>query len=120
MTANESVLFAIGLAAGPVAFLMVLLGAQRLLAPRKPSDAKLSAYECGIPQASSPWSGINVRFATVALLFVLFDAETALLYAVAPAVRGSMTGLVEIAAFAGLLAFGLLYAWKKGALKWPS
>lgn len=120
MTAHESVLFALGLAAGPVVFLLLLLGAQTLLAPRKPSDLKMTAYECGIPQASSPWAGVNVRFATVALLFVLFDAEAALLYAVAPAVKGSMSGLIELAAFAGFLGFGLLYAWKKGALKWPS
>lgn len=120
MTAQESVLFALGLAAGPVAFLLVLLGAQALLAPRKPSELKSSHYECGIPQASSPWAPVNVRFATVALLFVLFDAETALLFAVAPAARGSLTGVLEIAAFAAFLGLGLLYAWKKGALKWPS
>ncbi|KAF0207678.1 MAG: NADH-quinone oxidoreductase subunit [Actinobacteria bacterium] len=118
--AAERVLFAIGLAAGPVLFLLLLITANALLSPRKPNDTKNSAYECGIPQASSPWLPVNVRFADIALLFVIFEAETVLLFAVAPAVRGSVTGLVELAAFAAFLGFGLLYAWRKGALKWPS
>ncbi|MDO8950953.1 MAG: NADH-quinone oxidoreductase subunit A [Actinomycetota bacterium] len=118
--AAERVLFAIGLAAGPVLFLLLLITANALLSPRKPNEIKNSAYECGIPQASSPWLPVNVRFADVALLFVIFEAETVLLFAVAPAVRGSVTGLIELAAFAAFLGFGLLYAWRKGALKWPS
>ncbi len=116
----ERTLFAIGVAAGPVLFLLLLITLNGLLSPRKPNPTKNTAYECGIPQASSPWLPVNVRFADIALLFVLFDAETALLFAVAPAVRGSMTGLIELGAFAAFLAFGLLYAWRKGALKWPS
>jgi len=116
----ENVLFSIGLAAGPVLFLLVLITLNSLLSPKNPNPLKLSNYECGIPQASSPWLPVNVRFADVALLFVLFDAETALLFAVAPAVRGSVSGLIEVAVFTSFLGFGLLYAWRKGALKWPS
>jgi NADH:ubiquinone oxidoreductase subunit 3 (subunit A) len=116
----DRVLFAIGLAAGPVLFLLLLITANSLLSPRKPNDVKNTAYECGIPQASSPWLPVNIRFAEIALLFVLFDAETVLLFAVAPGVRGSVAGLIELGAFAAFLAFGLLYAWRKGALKWPS
>jgi NADH-quinone oxidoreductase subunit A len=120
VSSPERVLFAVGLAVGPVLFLLALITANSLLSPKRPSDVKSSNYECGIPQASSPWLPVNVRFADVALLFVLFDAETALLFAVAPAVRGSVAGLVEVAVFSAFLGFGLLYAWRKGALKWPS
>jgi len=116
----DSVLFIAGLAAGPVVFLLVLLGANALLAPKRPDDIKSSAYECGIPQAGSPWRPVNIRFSTIALLFVIFDAETVLLFAVAPRVRGSVAGTVEVALFAAFLALGLFYAWKKGALKWPA
>lgn len=118
--AAERVLFAVGLALGPVLFLLLLITANSLLSPRKPNDVKNAAYECGIPQAASPWLPMNLRFADIALLFVLFDAETVLLFAVAPAVRGSVTGVIELGAFAAFLAFGLLYAWRKGALTWPS
>lgn len=120
MTSTESVLFVVGLAAGPVLFLLLLFGINALLAPRHPSDVKNSAYECGIPQAASPWRPVNVRFSTIAILFVIFDAETVLLFAVASRVRGSVSGAIEVAAFAGCLALGLLYAWRKGALKWPA
>ncbi|MDO8847936.1 MAG: NADH-quinone oxidoreductase subunit A [Coriobacteriia bacterium] len=120
MTSSETLLFVVGLAAGPVLFLLVMLGANSLLAPKRPSELKGSAYECGIPQAGSPWRGVNIRFSTIALLFVIFDAETVLLFAVASRVRGSLTGAVEVGAFAAFLALGLFYAWKKGALKWPA
>lgn len=120
MASADHVLFAIGLAAGPVLFLLALITANALLSPKRPNAVKDSNYECGIPQASSPWLPVHVRFADIALLFVLFDAETALLFAVAPAVRGSITGVIEVAVFAAFLGFGLLYAWRKGALKWPS
>jgi len=116
----EQLLFVLGLAAGPVAFLLALLAVNALLAPKHPTDIKSSAYECGIPQAGSPWHRVNVRFSTVALLFVIFDAETVLLFAVASSVRGSVRGALEVAAFAAFLAFGLFYAWKKGGLRWPA
>ena len=114
----DLVLFALGLAAGPVLFLGALIFVNGLLAPSRPTAEKRENYECGIPQAGSPWSAVNVRFFRVALLFVLFDAEAVLLFAVAPAVRGSLVGLVEFAAFTSLLALGLVYAWRKGVLRW--
>lgn len=117
---DEQLLFVVGLAAGPVAFLLVMLAVNALLAPKRPNDIKSAAYECGIPQAGSPWPRMNVRFSTVALLFVIFDAETVLLFAVASRVRGSVRGALEVAIFAAFLAFGLFYAWKKGGLKWPA
>jgi NADH-quinone oxidoreductase subunit A len=119
MMGAEGLLFVAGLAAGPMLFLLVLLGINALLAPKRPNEVKSSAYECGIPQAASPWRPVNIRFSTVALLFVIFDAETVLLFAVASRVRGSIAGAVEVALFAGFLALGLFYAWRKGALKWP-
>ena len=118
MMSAERVLFVAGLAAGPIVFLLALLLVNALLAPKRPDDIKSSAYECGIPQAGSPWQPVNIRFSSIALLFVIFDAETVLLFAVASGVRGSVAGAVEVAVFAAFLAFGLFYAWKKGALKW--
>ncbi|MBN1192707.1 MAG: NADH-quinone oxidoreductase subunit A [Coriobacteriia bacterium] len=120
MSSTEGLLFVVGLAFGPVAFLAVMLAVNALLAPKRPSELKSSAYECGMVQAASPWRAVNVRFSTVALLFVLFDAETVLLFAVASRVRGSLAGALEVAAFSGFLALGLFYAWRKGALKWQA
>jgi NADH:ubiquinone oxidoreductase subunit 3 (subunit A) len=68
--------------------------------------------------AGVAWAGVNVRFSTIALLFVLFDAEAVLLFAVATRLRGSLAGLIEVGVFTLFLAFGLVYAWRKGALEW--
>ncbi|HSQ21961.1 MAG TPA: NADH-quinone oxidoreductase subunit A [Coriobacteriia bacterium] len=119
MSSTESMLFVIGLIAGPVLFLLVLLGANAILAPKRPNDLKSSAYECGIEQAASPWRPVNIRFSSIALLFVLFDAETVLLFAVASRIRGSVTDGLAVALFGAFLTLGLVYEWKKGGLKWP-
>ena len=68
--------------------------------------------------AGAPWAPVRMRFATIALLFVLFDAEAVLLFAVASRLRGSWLAAVEVGAFVGFLALGLVYAWRKGALEW--
>ena len=62
MATPERVLFALGLAAGPLVFLLALISLSKLLAPHNPGAMKNSNYECGIPQASSPWLPVNVRF----------------------------------------------------------
>lgn len=120
MTSSDTVMFVVGLALGPVLFLGLLLAVNAALAPKRPTPTKGEPYECGIPQAASPWRAVNVRFSTVALLFVIFDAEAVLLFAVASRVRGSLAGALEVGGFVLLLGVGLLYAWKKGALKWPA
>jgi NADH:ubiquinone oxidoreductase subunit 3 (subunit A) len=115
---STAVLFVVGLAATAVGFVLVVFLANRLLAPHNPDPEKDSPYECGMEPAGSPWRRVNIRYATVALLFVLFDAEAVLLFAVATRLRGSLLGLLEAAAFATLLAAGLVYAWRAGALEW--
>lgn len=113
-----AVLVVMGLAAAAVGFVLIVFLANKLLAPHDPTPEKGTPYECGMEPAGSPWRRVNIRYATVALLFVLFDAEAVLLFAVATRLRGSVTGLLEAALFAMLLAAGLVYAWRAGALEW--
>ncbi len=113
-----AVLIVTGLAAAAVGFVLVVWLLSKLLAPSAPNAEKETPYECGMEPAGSPWRRVNIRYATVALLFVLFDAEAVLLFAVATRLRGSVTGLLEAAAFAAALAAGLAYAWRAGALEW--
>ena len=117
---TDSVLFVLGLGFAAMAFILLVWGVNALLSPRNPGTIKGEPYECGMPPAGRPWNPVNLRFSTLALLFVLFDAEAALLFAVSTGLRGSITGLLEVAVFTGLLAFGLFYAWRKGALRWLS
>ncbi len=119
MTAGSAaVLFVVGLAAAAVGFVLVVFLANRLLSIKDPGAEKDSPYECGMEPAGQPWRRVNIRYATIALLFVLFDAEAVLLFAVASKLRGSFIALAEIGAFVLFLGFGLAYAWRKGALEW--
>jgi len=53
---------------------------RRWFAPRAPSAVKLSTYECGEVPYGSSWVQFNIRFYVVALIFIIFDVEVALLY----------------------------------------
>jgi NADH-quinone oxidoreductase subunit A len=116
----DAVLFVLGIGAAAVAFILLVFGVNRLLSPRNPTPEKLEPYECGMPPQGAAHAAAHVRFSTVALLFVLFDAEAVLLFAVASRIRGSVLGLVEVAAFVAFLSAGLAYAWMKGAFTWRS
>lgn len=114
----ESVLFIIGLTAAAVAFIGVVFLLNALLSPRNPTPEKLESYECGMDPAGFPWAPVRLRFTGIALLLVIFDAEAAMLFAVAPGLRGSLSGVIAVGVFVGLLTLGLLYAWRKGVLEW--
>ncbi|MFI5142020.1 MAG: NADH-quinone oxidoreductase subunit A [Bacteroidia bacterium] len=76
-------------------------------------------YECGIPTTGTSWIQFNVGYYLFALIFLVFDVELVFMYPWAVAVKKiGMPGLVEIVIFMFILFMGLLYAWKKGALKW--
>ena len=116
----QGILFVLGLATAATAFILVVFLANTVLSPRNPSSEKGEPFECGMEQAGEPWAAPRLRFSTIAALFVLFDAEGVLLFAVASRVRGNLVGAVELLAFVAFLAFGLVYAWRKGALEWRS
>ena len=102
-----------------VAFAGGTLLAAFLVRPKVKDAVKRSAYECGMEAVGSTTVQMNTRFYTYALLFVIFDVEALYLFPWAVVVR-SMGGLAlaEMAIFLGILAAGLAYAWKMGALKW--
>ncbi len=100
-------------------FVPLTLTASRLLAPSKPDERKLDTYECGSEPIGPPWVQFRVGYYVYALLFVVFDIETVFLYPWAVAFdRMGVFVLVEMIIFIGILAAGLAYAWKEGALRW--
>ena len=102
-----------------VGFAAVTLGAAKVLRASVPYARKESTYECGIPATGSTEVKLNIRFHTFALLFVLFDVEV--LYVFPWAVTAREMGrlaLYEMGAFLVILALGLAFAWRKGALSW--
>src|SRR5512134_3804320 len=97
----------------------LMLGISRLLAPSAPSAVKLSTYECGEVPYGSSWVQFNIRFYVVALIFIIFDVEVALLYPWAVIFRQiGLLAFVEAFIFIFILMAGLAYLWKEGDLDW--
>jgi NADH-quinone oxidoreductase subunit A len=102
-----------------VGLVAVAFGAARLIAPRRPLPDKLLTYECGIDPVGEGWSQSQVRYYVFGFLFVIFDVESVFLFPWAGIFeRLGYQAVVEMAIFVGILAVGLLYAWRKGVLQW--
>ena len=106
------------LAAAAAGMFAAMLGVGRLLRPNRPQDEKYITYEAG----SDPVSGFgqsNIRYYVYALLFVMFDVEAVFIFPWAVRLEGLGTfALVEMVIFVVILALGLVYAWRKGVLRW--
>jgi NADH-quinone oxidoreductase subunit A len=97
----------------------LLLGIAALLRPNKPSIAKNTAYESGVNPVGDGWSQSQVRYYIFALLFVVFDVEAVFMFPWATQLeRYAGFGLVEMGVFVFVLLLGLVYAWRKGVLRW--
>jgi NADH-quinone oxidoreductase subunit A len=102
------------------ALLMVgaMLGVGRLIRPARPQPEKFVPYEAG-SDAIPGFGQSNVRYYVYALLFVMFDVEAVFIFPWAVRLEGLGTfGLVEMMIFILILALGLVYAWRKGVLRW--
>jgi NADH-quinone oxidoreductase subunit A len=102
------------------AFLMVggMLLIARLLRPTLPQQDKYITYESG----SDPlplFGQANVRYYVYALLFVIFDVEAVFIFPWATRLEiYAGFGLMEMGVFVFILLLGLVYAWRKGVLRW--
>ena len=98
---------------------LLLLGAQRLLAPRRPAADKLTPYECGVPPLGSAHQRLPIKFYLVAVLFLLFDIEVVFLFPWSVLFsKLGWIGLAQMLIFLGVLELALVYVWLKGALEW--
>jgi NADH-quinone oxidoreductase subunit A len=86
---------------------------------RIPNRAKDSAYECGFAAFEDARLPFDIRFYLVAILFIIFDLETAFFFPWAVALRKiGLFGFISMMVFLGLLVVGFIYEWRKGALEW--
>jgi NADH-quinone oxidoreductase subunit A len=103
-------------------FVSLLLG--RFLRPQVPLREKLMTYECGEIPAEGGRINFNIRFYILALLFIIFDVEIALMLPVGAVFRewvlqgNGYLALIEIALFVSILLLGLIYVWVKRDLEW--
>ena len=109
-----------------IAVIMVVgaLTVGRFIRPHNPNDLKETAYECGEEPVGAAWSNFHVRFYVLALIFIIFDVEGALLFPVAVVFKKfneiGMGGAVfaSILLFVAVLLEGVVYCWRKGDLDW--
>jgi NADH-quinone oxidoreductase subunit A len=84
-------------------------------APRSQGDP----YECGLPSDVKQNFRFGISFYLVAIMFILFDIETILLYPVALQLDAfGAFALIETVVFIGLLLIAYVYVWRRGALEW--
>lgn len=97
----------------------VMLTAGSLFGKQNPSIAKNAPYECGFDAFESSHIPFDVRFYLVALLFIIFDLETAFFFPWALVLRKiGWEGFSVMIIFLSLLVIGFVYEWKRGALEW--
>jgi NADH-quinone oxidoreductase subunit A len=106
-----------------VIFFVVAFTANRLLRPAHPASppGKLETYECGLDPVGGDWAQAQIRYYVYAYLYVLFAVESVFLFPWAVVFDRpgfGMVTVVEMAIFAGVLALGILYAWRKHVLTW--
>ncbi len=95
------------------------LAANRILAPRQASRIKSLTYECGMLPIGRSRTQVHFRYYLFAILFLIFDIEAVFLFPWAVSfVDIGEAAFYEMLFFILILGFGLLYAWKKGVLRW--
>jgi NADH:ubiquinone oxidoreductase subunit 3 (subunit A) len=105
----------------PVGFILpaVTIGLNRILGPHKPNKIKDSTYECGIETVGETWVQLKGQYYIFGLIFLIFDIEAVFLFPWAVAFEKLQLYMVlEGVLFILILAGGLLYAWRRGALEW--
>nr|ACY72121.1 NADH dehydrogenase subunit 3 [Hemixos castanonotus]ACY72122.1 NADH dehydrogenase subunit 3 [Hemixos flavala]AYD74797.1 NADH dehydrogenase subunit 3 [Hemixos flavala] len=90
------------------------------LAQMTPDSEKLSPYECGFDPLGSARLPFSIRFFLVAILFLLFDLEIALLLPLPWAIQlhTPTTTLMWASILIIILTLGLVYEWAQGGLEW--
>jgi len=115
MSSESLVLFfiiGIILVGGAVAF-------SGFIAPTSISPAKSEPYECGIPVQSPAWIQFNVGYYLFAIIYLVFDVETVFIFPWGVVMHTiGLRAFIEILIFFVILGLGLLYAWRKNALRW--
>ena len=99
-----------------------MLGLGKLVRPTRPQPDKYVTYEAGSDPVGG-WGQSNVRYYVYALLFVMFDVEAVFIFPWAVQLQPltdhyGVQPLVSMIVFIVILTLGLVYAWRKGVLRW--
>ncbi|PSP84085.1 NADH-quinone oxidoreductase subunit A [Halobacteriales archaeon QS_6_64_34] len=113
------------LAVVALAIPITMMVVSSLLRPSVPEQGKTATYESGeVPTGSSQKIKFNIQYYMVALLFLVFDIETVLIFPWTVIYRDAVSAvgmtriLLPMVVFIGILAVGLGWAWRNGAVRW--
>jgi NADH-quinone oxidoreductase subunit A len=96
-----------------------LLGIPSLIAPKRVTAVKMEPFECGKDPVALPEGRFSIKFATIAIFFIIFDIELLFVWPWAALYRRlGWYGFVEMMVFLGILMIGFLYIWQKRGLEW--
>ena len=110
-----------GVVLAGVLLFVAAMGVRRVLAPRAPTAAKLTTYECGVDPVGEGWAQTNVRYFLYAFLYVIFAVDAVYLFPWATVIRSAdlgMASLAEMGIFIGIVLVGLDHAARRGLLRW--
>jgi NADH-quinone oxidoreductase subunit A len=98
---------------------VALVSIGKILGPNRPDTEKNAPYECGFEAFEDARMKFDVRYYLVAILFILFDLETAFFFPWGAAMRDlGWAGFITMMVFIVEFVVGFWYIWKKGALNW--
>jgi NADH:ubiquinone oxidoreductase subunit 3 (subunit A) len=116
---NVAYLYAGILFAAGFGFVILVTTVANLIAPHRRTKQKLQTYESGETPIGSAWVQYPLGFYIFALLFVAFDVDIVFIISWAVIFKQlSLFGFFEILFFIIVLALGLVYAWRKGVIRW--
>ena len=117
-----------------IGFALVFLALAMFLGPKRGGEEKLAPFECGSEPIGSPRVRFSVKFYQVAILFLVFDIESAFLYpwatqfrrlsCIGPLINNTCLGTVTLFGYTEMLVFiatlvvALAYVWRKRAIGW--
>ncbi|MGZ4494001.1 MAG: NADH-quinone oxidoreductase subunit A [Nocardioides sp.] len=102
-----------------VLLVVAMFGGNRMLRPHAPTREKLLTYECGVDPVGEGWAQTHVRYYVYAFLYVVFAVDAVFLFPWATVFAAlGWVSVGEMGVFLGVLAVGLLYAWRTGVLTW--
>ena len=105
---------------------MTMMMMSSMLRPSVPEQSKRATYESGEIPTGGTRIRFNIQYYMVALLFVVFDIETVLIFPwtviysdmIANPDIGLLQSLGPLVLFVGILVVGLVWAWRNGAVRW--
>lgn len=102
-----------------ILFAVLTIIASNFIGKKTYEPGKLKPFECGVEPSGEPHIRFDIKFYLIAIFFLLFDIESLFLFPWAVIyTKLGLFGFVEMFTFIVILVIGLLYIWKKGALKW--